>query len=168
MITSPPIERQRIVKKYTSGQKHWASDYIGMKWVNGARGPDTFDCWGLLCAVYKNHFNTILPTYAGIDAQDQSKTVPEIAKGIASGDWVKIDKPINGAAVALGANNIVTHVGIYLAVDRGHLLHAVSPAMGGRGFGGGVVCHRIETVRNRCLNVIGYYIPRTWPKPNAS
>ena len=34
--------------------KHWATEYIGKPWERMARGPDTFDCWGLVYDIYKN------------------------------------------------------------------------------------------------------------------
>lgn len=32
---------------------HWALPLIGKPWVKGATGPNSYDCWGLVCQVQR-------------------------------------------------------------------------------------------------------------------
>jgi hypothetical protein len=40
---------------------YWAHRYIGRPWIAGARGPESFDCWGLFLWVQGKHFGRELP-----------------------------------------------------------------------------------------------------------
>ena len=35
---------------------HWTAEYLGKPWRNGAAGPDAFDCYGLVRAVYRDRY----------------------------------------------------------------------------------------------------------------
>jgi len=102
---------------------HWAEKHIGKKWVPGARGPDTFDCWGLLCFVYKTRYGIRLPLNI-IDALDIRKFGKAIHDGTKyDPDWTQIDKPVEGCGVALSQSRVFHHVGIWLEIDDGLILH---------------------------------------------
>lgn len=104
---------------------HWATQYIGKPWKNGARGPEQFDCWGLLWWIYARHLGITLPLYP-VDAKDVD-TVNDLISAQTSGlpgvSWTEIQAPTDMCAVAVGTVNRFTHVGIYLAVDGGLVLH---------------------------------------------
>ena len=40
---------------------HWTADYLGKPWRNGADGPDAFDCYGLVRAVYRDRYGIEMP-----------------------------------------------------------------------------------------------------------
>ena len=40
---------------------HWTADYLGKPWRNGADGPDAFDCYGLVRAVYRDRCGVEMP-----------------------------------------------------------------------------------------------------------
>lgn len=101
---------------------HWSQKYIGKPWVNGARGPDAFDCWGLLWFIYKHELGIELPLYPGIDAKDKALVRDQILGRPAC--WVKLDRPEEFAGVALGISSF-THIGIYTEADGGYIIHAV-------------------------------------------
>lgn len=138
--------------------RHFASDLIGRKWVNGARGPTEFDCWGLLAYVEATYFNTQLPAFPNLDAKDETQVQSLVDKTLAAGEWIKIDQPVNGCAVAMGAALKMTHVGVYLTEGYGMVLHCME--------NGGVICQRITTMSNYGLNVLGFYIPKSWSQPS--
>ena len=93
--------------------------YIGLPWVEGGRGPDSFDCWGLLSWVQARYFGRVLPELPCMpDAtRDLYKTQME------SGAWSIIDRPIHGCGVLLRGGDR-PHVGVYLDLDGGGVLHA--------------------------------------------
>lgn len=43
----------------------WAAPLIGIPWQPGAKGPQSFDCWGLVQYVFLTQFSIVLPDYAG-------------------------------------------------------------------------------------------------------
>lgn len=103
---------------------HWISQYVGKKWVSGARGPETFDCWGLVFWVYKKHFGISLPEYPGVDPTDTSKVSHLLRNAAGSGQWARLEKPVDGCAVAMSRNREFHHVGVFVEVDGGLIVHA--------------------------------------------
>jgi cell wall-associated NlpC family hydrolase len=39
------------------------NDLLGKPFKDGARGPDSFDCWGLVQYIFKTYYNCDLPDY---------------------------------------------------------------------------------------------------------
>ena len=105
--------------------KHWAFDYLNKPWQIGARGPDYFDCWGLVYCVYRDIYGILLPSYPGVDAKNLLRVTRAITDGATDSNWVQIDQPVDGCVVALSKNKkVLHHVGLYLAIDSGCVLHA--------------------------------------------
>lgn len=103
---------------------HWGTKYISKKWVLGARGPDEFDCWGLLICIYRERYGLELPDLGGIEWRTAAEsTNAEIGKPFG---WEPVEIPFDGCAVGLGTNKFFHHVGIYLDTDGGLILHAVN------------------------------------------
>lgn len=107
---------------------HWAAQYIGKHWRNGGRGPDEFDCWGLVWWIYLKHLNIKLPLYP-IDAKDVSYVTALIDSELNCPPWVSpwrlISQPQDLCGVLMATGKIFTHCGIYLSVDGGLILHAL-------------------------------------------
>ena len=40
---------------------HFALKYIGLPWVAGAQGPDSFDCWGFVRYIHKQEYGHNVP-----------------------------------------------------------------------------------------------------------
>ncbi|QTD94333.1 C40 family peptidase [Burkholderia anthina] len=93
--------------------------YIGLPWVSGAIGPDAFDCWGLLRWVQRVHFATDLPARE-LDAELMRDLYQ---KQMAAGAWRVISMPAHGCGALLRGGDR-PHVGVYLAIDGGGVLHA--------------------------------------------
>jgi len=103
--------------------KHWAKSYIGKPWARMARGPDSFDCWGLVYDVYKTHYNIELPQNL-IDPIHVKAYAMAINEGKDHPDWIEKDEPKEGYVVPLSKSRLFHHVGIWLDVDEGVILHA--------------------------------------------
>ncbi|WP_390679464.1 NlpC/P60 family protein [Burkholderia anthina] len=94
-----------------------------MRWVDGARGPDTFDCWGLLVWIQREHFDIRLPERA-IDPgvmRDLYRTEVD------AGRWRIVPHPFDGCGVLLRGGD-QPHVGVFLQNDGGGVLHAAEGA----------------------------------------
>ena len=105
---------------------HWAAEYIGKPWVSGGRGPHSFDCWGLFRDVYRRRLGIELPLY-GIDPSRRIEVSRAFGKAVLSGQWVRVEEPCEYDAVALGGTTAIQHVGLFIEVDRGRVLHADEP-----------------------------------------
>lgn len=104
--------------------KHWAEEFIGKKWVQHARGPVDFDCWGLLIWIYRNRYSTELPDVPGADFKAFARILNAELKNPTQ--WTEVKTPFEGCGVALGGTEFYHHVGIWLDVDGGLVLHSAS------------------------------------------
>lgn len=129
--------------------KHWAVEYIGKEWVSGKSGPDTFDCWGLVRYVQKNHFQRIVPEII-IDADNVKDVVKTFATHEELNNWREVDHPKDGDCILMSQNTRPNHVGVWIQVDRdGGVLHACK--------GIGVVFTPIRYLENLGYNLLGFY-----------
>lgn len=128
---------------------HWSAQYIGRSWVSGARGPETFDCWGLLWWVYQKHLDIALPIYPAIDATNQMLVAKLIDLGAQGSEWTRIDTPEEGCAVALSAHRVFHHVGVFVDCDGGLVVHARS--------GAGVIAQSISQLKQAGYRRIEFY-----------
>lgn len=117
----------------------WVTPYLRTPWVSGGRGPDCYDCWGWLRAVYADQFGIDLPEYAGVDATNDAVVSMLLTTGAQGSDWYQLVQPIHGCAVAMGHGGRISHVGVYLEVDGGLVLHCQRDM--------GVVLHSVADVK---------------------
>ena len=107
----------------------WALDYLNKPWTKGGRGPDTFDCWGLVYHIYKTHLGIMLPSYPNINASNLRQVRDTITNGALEETWNELDAPVNCCVVAMSKNTkSLHHVGIYLETDGGLILHSTPNA----------------------------------------
>jgi len=101
---------------------HWVTKYLGKRWEPGARGPDSFDCWGLVYDFYKRYLGVSLPLYLVLPSD--LRKVSETAENEIEGDmWTRVDEPEAFDVVGLGKKSIIHHVGLFLENDGGLILH---------------------------------------------
>lgn len=103
----------------------FAREHIGKPWEAGAGGPDAFDCWGLARAAQDQIFETTLPE-AGIAADeiaDLRKVIRAIGDHPARDRWIQALTPKHGDLVTLAHHRYPSHVGVYLELDGGGILH---------------------------------------------
>lgn len=132
---------------------HWSAIYIGLKYEIGARGPDKVDCWGLLRLIYSDIYGIQLPEYPGItvaSALAQCKTFLE-----AKDDWILVDDPFDGAAVAMSQKEIIHHVGVYASADGGKIIHCWK--------GHNVIADTLRGLKLKGFKRILFYRHRQWP-----
>lgn len=93
--------------------------YIGLPWVSGGSGPAAFDCWGLLSWVQLHHFGICLPSLPS-EADDRRRLYQA---QIDTRAWQIEPAPFHGCGVLLRGGDR-PHVGVYLQLDAGGVLHA--------------------------------------------
>jgi cell wall-associated NlpC family hydrolase len=102
-------------------------DLIGKRYAIGARGPDSFDCWGVCAEVYRRA-GRALPDYraASLTHAQTRALVQDIAPDHA--DWIATPEPW-----CFVFDRRSGHMGLFW---RGYVLHAAR--------GKGVVMERID------------------------
>lgn len=85
-------------------------------------GPAAFSCWGLLRHVYSTQRGVELPVVQGYNFESLKECKQAVADTIPL--WTPLQKPTHLCAVALSmSTSFVHHVGVYLALDGGVILH---------------------------------------------
>lgn len=103
---------------------HWAFQYIGKPWANGAQGPDSFDCWALFRHVQKKHFGLDVPVIE-VDANSLRTVVDNMVGHDERKHWSRVSVPKQGDAVLMAHHKYPSHVGIWLDVNGGGVLHCI-------------------------------------------
>ena len=86
-----------------------------------------------------------------LDLDVVSKTTETMLLG---GDWVKLQTPKDGAIVALSKNNKINHVGVFLDLDTGVIIHAMAKQ--------GVLCQKLNTMPSLGFSTIEFYFHKSW------
>ena len=120
-------------------------EYLGKPHKPGGEGPDAYDCWHLLRHLQAKHFNVEMPI-APIGDEDACLA---LFKGkVESGDWSTLAIPEHGCGALLRGGRW-PHVGIYLNLDGGGILHAME--------GPGVIWTRLPNLRTMGFGRTTYY-----------
>ena len=103
-------------------------DFVGLPYREGARGPDAFDCYGLVSAVFRAVRGIELPDWAqsAPGQQAASRAISAALVGeVAGGRSVRINWPDEQLAdydiAIVGSTIRPHHVGVFVA---GGVLHA--------------------------------------------
>lgn len=92
----------------------------------GCEGPNAYDCWGLVRAVFREHYQIEIPSIAANQTREENVFA---IKNIADGQGWRLlakDATLQDADVALMVGVYGRHVGIVVSANRGTLgvLHA--------------------------------------------
>lgn len=101
----------------------WWSPYIGKPFEDGGRGPEAYDCWGLVAAVYRDVFGIELPSYGEISASDLIAIAREMRTAPDADPWRLVREPRAGdvCVMRLPSRSWPGHVGVM--VDRERVMH---------------------------------------------
>lgn len=121
--------------------------YIGLPWERGAQGPDSFDCGGFLRFLRKEHFNADMPV-AEVDPDDLRATVRHICSRT-GGRWQSVGYPAHGDVVLMAHAKYPSHVGMWIDVDGGLVIHCVR--------GSGVIASSLFDLRLAGWGKIEFY-----------
>lgn len=128
----------------------WVIDVLGKPWVAGTAGPDEFDCWGLLCWYYDTKLGIQIDHYGkSMNPKDMMSVCRFAFSEAGSPRWARVSKPEHGDAVAMSQNRRISHVGIYLDIDGGKILHSRDHI--------GVMLQSTHQLRASGINTILYY-----------
>lgn len=121
--------------------------YLGKPYQFGARGPDAYDCWGLVRAVYRG-VGIDLPEFESVEEAAERQAQVDLA----APSFEALDKPSPLCIVAFRIHpRFVTHVGV-VTEDRARFCHITK--------GANVAIERLDSPLWG-KRIAGYY---TWKK----
>ena len=126
---------------------HWATAYIGRPWRVGAAGPDAFDCWGLVRAVYRERTGTELPP-AGFTSEDLLTVMRDFRDHPERRRWRLVDAPAELDALLMAQARQPVHVGLWMDAGGGRVLHATHQ---------GVCAHDRHSLATLGYQIVGVY-----------
>ena len=127
---------------------HWAAKYIGRPWVNGAQGPEAFDCWGLVRFVLREQRGIALPV-VDVDAGQLRQVARIFTSGENYAGWQQVEQPNELDGVLMSHAKHPHHVGIWIDADGGQVLHCIE--------GAGVVAMNRLHLRLAGWNIISFW-----------
>lgn len=118
---------------------HWATTYLGKSWSAGESGPDAYDCWGLFRQVQAAHYGREVPLVPEVDVGDILAVARAMRDHDERGRWREVPQPADGDGVLMAHARYPSHVGVWIDVGGGGVLHAVS--------GAGVIFSSLSSLR---------------------
>lgn len=125
-----------------------SDDLIGAPFEWGGRGPDKYDCYGLLMEMWKRKYGVNIPDFQSPTGDsDISTKMAETMAQVYSGmsDWVEV-APSPYVAVLFRVKRYAAHIGFTLPYGR--FIHTWDRS-------GGVVIEKINTWKDR---TVGHYV----------
>ncbi|MBO5038085.1 MAG: C40 family peptidase [Alphaproteobacteria bacterium] len=123
---------------------HFANKYIGLPYVAGAQGSDSFDCWGFVRFVLLHEYGHNVPP-VNINPDNLRDVLHAFRTDLAFQAFNKVKTPQDGDVVLMRQAKNPVHAGLWLDIDGGGVLHCVR--------GSGVVFQNIHS-----LNASGWYL----------
>lgn len=123
----------------------WVMRYLGAPWSRGADGPDAYDCWGLVRAVYRNELMIELPI-VDIDSHNLLSIHRAMRDHNERSRWVTVYPPSMYDVAIMSYGNRPHHVGLWTGSG---ILHALE--------GSGVVHQSMHSLSIHRWNILGYY-----------
>jgi len=102
----------------------WVNEYRGLPWQAYTTGPDSYDCLGLVVRVLREHYSYTVPRHLEVVTNDSRAIHRAIMAEIATGNWNKLESPADGAIVLLSVSQKFHHIGVWLDIDGGLMLHS--------------------------------------------
>ena len=90
--------------------------YLGLPWIEGQR-----DCWLFFREIQAKHYGRIVPI-VDVDVMDIRDVIHKVDAEIKA-HWEQIGKPEDGCAVLMSRNRYPVHIGMWLDIDGGKVLH---------------------------------------------
>lgn len=128
--------------------RHWSEQYLGIPWENGAQGPDAFDCWAFVRHVQRAHFDREVPIIA-VNADNRAQVRVAFERHPERQRWTECTDPVDGDCVLFSKAGQVDHIGLWLSIAGGKILHAIPHS--------GVVLTSMEAARRLGWGPIKFY-----------
>ncbi len=107
---------------WTTERKAALATLLDSEWEVGARGPDKFDCYGLVRYIQKEFYGVDLPDLMVNSDNDTEVSEKILELGHPLGE--EISDAQDGCVVTMGNDMREMHLGVYVAVDGGRIVHS--------------------------------------------
>jgi len=112
-----------------SAELHWAAGLVGKPYRSGARGPDAFDCWGIVQFGWQQRLGLNVPDVRLRSAAMFRSVMRGGHVAVDDVEAVEVDAPAELDAVYMTSRQHPHHVGLWIAPDAlGGVLHAIEGA----------------------------------------
>jgi hypothetical protein len=109
---------------------HWVEQYLTLEYEDGARGPERYDCWGLVRHVLHAHLGgRLMPSWGHV--RNTSPRLFTRAYRAESASMLEC-APCVGAIAAVFQGAIVRHVGIVVEIEGRLRVLEMNPSSGVR------------------------------------
>lgn len=88
----------------------------------GAAGPDSFDCWGLVRYIYRQHYGLEVPA-VNVNPDSLRDVLVAFKRDPAFQAFEEVKSPQDGDVVLMRQSKYPVHAGMWLAADGGGVLH---------------------------------------------
>lgn len=127
---------------------HWAIDYIGKPWVVASDGPDAYDCWGLVVEIHRRLYGRTLEIIP-VEENNLKALIRTIDAHPERQHWEAVKNPREGNIALMRQSRHPIHVGIWLDVDGGGIMHCIQ--------GAGVVFQNLLSLGSMGWKIDNYY-----------
>lgn len=157
-----PVEAGRL--PWVRGGEHWAEALIGIPWAADGEGPGlgadpdwpdlwswSFNCRSFFAFVQSRVYLRAVPELGDADPEDDLAIRAAFERLVGLSGWQQTDRPAEGDAVIMGMGRKADHLGVWLSIDGGGVLHCPR--------GHGVGFHAPHVLKLQGFAVLGYYTP---------
>jgi len=102
----------------------WIGPLIGKPWRAYASGPHAYDCMGVVAAGLRIHKRIDIGRDFGVSVGDVSAFDAAVSQEKASQSWRQLRQPVDGCVVLMSRSRLFHHIGMYLDVNGGRVLHS--------------------------------------------
>lgn len=108
----------------------WINDYLRCTYVDGARGPHAYDCWGLVREVRHERLGfALLPSFGDL----RNNNPRAFTKAYESESHrMEICEPEHGSIAAVMSGKICTHVALVIDINNELMILEINPIRGAR------------------------------------
>lgn len=108
----------------------WVNKYLSCGYVDGARGPDQYDCWGLVRQVRHAELGCrLLAEYGHLRNTDPREFTRAYEEESA---LMELCTPENGAIASVMIGRICVHVAVVIECEDGFRILEINPVRGTR------------------------------------
>jgi hypothetical protein len=117
------LSAERLTRAEIAAAAAFVGQVIFKPWSEHGEGPDSYSCWGLAKAAQHALAGLTLPMVE-TDPHDVAAVVRAIENSPLRAEWQDVARPRHLDLVRMSHSRRAHHIGTYLGIDGGGILHA--------------------------------------------
>jgi len=122
---------------------HWSINYLGKTYIKGEN-----DCWTVFCDVQNNVFDRNIQDLA-FGTINELSTRKEFLNNPLRQRFKEVRIPVDGCAVFMSKGKYTSHIGTYLNIGEGRVLHCIEYS--------GTVIQSLSDLKAYGWNIVGFF-----------